>query len=272
MNNIYIIADLHGHIDPLIVLKNTLEYAYAQPLDEKDTIICLGDVGANFYLNKTDKKFKTKLQELGCQLFFIRGNHEQRPSILAEAAPQQWEMREFFDNDVWVEKEYPNVNYAMDHPAAYNINGFYTFVFPGAYSVDKWYRLQNHWAWFENEQLTPQEMETGKKMVELSQNHCDLVLSHTCPSIFVPTDLFLNTIDQSMVDTTMERYLGEIEYQLQYKLWCFGHYHAYRPYPIYDNKQVLMLFNKEVLNLTKFIETNDICKSTIYIKGENFNA
>ena len=67
-----------------------------------------------------------------------------------------------------------------------------------------------------------------KKKMELGRKLCrneapfDLVLSHTCPYLYEPTDLFLAGLDQSTVDSTMERYLGEIEFNLDYKRWAFG--------------------------------------------------
>lgn len=259
MNNIYLIGDIHGRIKSLLTFKNILKF------DSTDTIICLGDVGANFFLNKRDAQFKEKLNNLGCQLFMIRGNHEQRPSILANQASinDNWAVTQLFEGSVWVEDKYPNIYYAMDYPNVYNINGYSTLIIPGAYSVDKYYRLANHLTWFEEEQLTEEEMKYGKFMCEKHNNKFDLVLSHTCPSIYMPTDLFLSVVDQSMVDKTMERYLAEIEQNLDYKLWCFGHYHALRVYPQVDNKQMVMLFNKEILDLKEYFKTKDINKSII---------
>ena len=73
--------------------------------------------------------------------------------------------------------------------------------------------------------------------------------------MFEPTDLFLATVDQSMVDKTMERYLGMIEYNLKYNLWCWGHYHKTRIYPITEDKQQrLMLFNDKVIELKDWMQ------------------
>ena len=80
----------------------------------------------------------------------------------------------------------------------------------------------------------------------------DLVLSHTCPIIYEPTDLFLSVVDQSTVDKTTERWLGGIEYNLNYKLWAFGHFHSLRVYPEYQGKQMLMLFNDCFLDVYKY--------------------
>lgn len=258
-NRIFILGDVHQDFKPIRSL-----CSLTRP-DETDTLILLGDVGANFFFNYQDRNFKEKLGKYNFTYFCIRGNHEQRPSIMAEENPDEWTREEYFDNDVWVEKKYPYIKYAMDYPCSYNIGGKWVMCFPGAYSVDKWHRLENHWTWFPQEQLTEEEMNTGRMMVHLMKK-CDLVLSHTCPIIYEPTDLFINGLDQSTVDKTMERYLGEIENNLDYKLWCFAHYHHLRVYPKYEDRQMLMLFNQAVLDLNKYFETKDIYNSLIDIQ------
>ena len=75
--------------------------------------------------------------------------------------------------------------------------------------------------------------------------------------MYEPRDLFLAGIDQSMVDKSMERYLGEIEFDLDYRRWAFGHFHADRLFPCNDGKQMLMLFNENVVDLKKFMEMKE---------------
>lgn len=48
--------------------------------------------------------------------------------------------------------------------------------------------------------------------------------------------------------------MGGIEYNLDYKLWCWGHYHHNRVYPKVDGKDKLMLFNDCVLRLNDYFD------------------
>ena len=80
--------------------------------------------------------------------------------------------------------------------------------------------------WFANEQLTPEEMEAINKKV--FGKRYDFILSHTCPIAWEPTDLFLNFIDQSTVDKSMENWLDEVRKNIDWHIWCFGHFHADR--------------------------------------------
>ena len=265
MNKIFAIGDIHGDFKPIRKFYNYLKINKQEP-DNSDTLICLGDFGANFFFNHRDEQFKEKIKKYNFTYFVIRGNHEERPEICAERNPAEWHTETFFGGQVWVENKYPYIKYAMDRPHPYSIHGHFTYIFPGAYSVDKFYRLDNGWSWFPQEQLNEDEMELGEKYVKACST-CDLVLSHTCPASFEPTDLFLSQVNQSLVDKSMERYLERIERKLNYKLWLFGHYHATRIYPDLEHS-VIMLFNQVAIDIDKYFETENILESLIHFMGE----
>lgn len=272
MSKILIIGDLHGGWKPVRDLyQNMLN---KQPLTENDVLIVLGDFGANFFFNNRDVEYKKKLGTYKITYFIIRGNHEERPSICMQKNPQAWHTEEFWGNSVYVENDYSYIKYALDTPAKYEIpttqgDFIKTLVLPGAYSVDKYMRLANNWSWFPQEQCNEREIATGTALAQ--SDVWDLVLSHTCPVIYEPTDLFLSVVDQSTVDKTTERWLGEIEYNLDYKLWCWGHFHASRVYPRYENKDKLMLFNDAALDVYKyFCDHYDLYNSLIKI-NDNVN-
>lgn len=241
----YMMGDIHGNYKT--VRDFWLRAKLSEKMAEKDNIlICLGDFGANYFMNERDKQFKDKLGKYPFTYFVIRGNHEERPSVMMSKNPSAWHYEGFQGGIVMVENEYPYIKYAMDYPSLYMIDGFKTLVLPGAYSVDKYHRLRMGWAWFEGEQMTVDEMLMGHHLVDAIGYKCDLVLSHTCPIIYEPTDLFLSVVDQSMVDKTTERFLGDIEYKLDYRAWCWGHYHQHREYPSPDGRRRLMLMHEAV--------------------------
>ena len=203
---------------------------------EETGIIILGDSGLNFYLNNTDKKYKKLLNSQGYHIYCVRGNHEERP----ENIPGMILVEDInVDNFVWLEETYPNIRYFVDGNV-YNINGKNALVIGGAYSVDKWYRLARagyskdeaetanpkKCGWFKSELLTADEMdEITEKVVG---KRFDFVLSHTCPLSWEPNDLFLNGIDQSQVDKSMELWMDELLNKIDWRVWLFGHYHADR--------------------------------------------
>ena len=281
------IGDIHGKWQTIrdFWINHKLKEKFTEDNKDKNIIVLFGDAGLNYFFNQRDEKTKEKLNSFPFTYFVIRGNHEERPSICAERNPDKWHTEEFWGNTVYVENAYPNIKYALDEIAIYKIpyiasycegtkeNDYYdegtpiwseylTLVIPGAFSVDKQYRLTNGWSWFEGEQLTKEERTRGWLLIE-SLLQVDLVFSHTCPCIFEPTDLFLPFIDQSMVDRTMERFCGQVEYALDYKAWIWGHYHAFRDYPRTDGRKKLMLYDNCAIDIKEYLKNEEFTKYDI---------
>lgn len=266
MNKIFLLGDIHGDWRQIHRIYHQNKEKISQY--DNNILILLGDAGLNFFFDKRDTKLKEKLKDFPFTYFVIRGNHEERASICAEKNPSDWHLEQCFYNQVWVENKYPYIKYAMDYPAVYNfsydINNHkercIALSLPGAYSIDKEYRLlMGGKGWFPNEQLTPEEMKLGEKLID-THKFFDLVLSHTCPYTLMPTDLFIPHIDQSRVDNTMERWLEKISREMKYKVWCWGHYHQYREYfrknqePSYKEPYHLMLNDKKIINLVDLLK------------------
>lgn len=181
--------------------------------------IILGDAGINYYGGMKDWSLKHKLSKKGYIFYLVRGNHEERPENIKTC-------HKVFDdeikNEVYIEDEFPFIKYLIDGNTYY-FDNYKCLVVGGAYSIDKEYRLMNNWPWFEGEQLTPKELHT---IIESNKgDNFDFVFTHTCPISWEPTDMFLNFVDQSTVDKTMENGLQHLSEVIDYKYWLFGHYH-----------------------------------------------
>ena len=219
LKNILVTGDTHGGVAERMhyIQNNMPDYIPAET-----AVIILGDVGLNYYLNKKDQKHKQEASSYGYTIYCVRGNHEARPG-------KQLGMKlihdDFVNGPVWIEEELPLIRYFCEW-GIYEIQRRKTLILGGAYSVDKFYRLQNKWTWFADEQLNEWEMAACLKNIQYES--FDLVLSHTCPISYQPTDLFLSVIDQSTVDNAMEVWMEKIASSVQWKLWLWGHYHQDR--------------------------------------------
>ena len=221
--SVYVTGDKHGNVDAII---NAFHDNHLNIF--KDKLIILGDVGLNYYGNNTDKKKKQRICDEMIEIYCVRGNHEMRPEDVLS-------MQRFWDEELhnytYVEPDYPFINYLIDGED-YHFEGFHCLVIGGAYSVDKYYRLQRaqnegvYAGWFENEQLTKEEMDAIYWKVR--DRRFDFIFTHTCPYFYQPTDLFLPQVDQSMVDNTMEKFLDTILMNTYGRRWLFGHYHKDR--------------------------------------------
>lgn len=234
IKNWIITGDTHGGMATITRIGNINRNMSCIP--EETGIIILGDAGLNFYLNKTDKKYKKLLNSQGYHIYCVRGNHEERPENIPGMT---LENDENVGNMTWVEKDYPNIRYFADG-GNYMIGNHSVLVIGGAYSVDKYWRLQRagysakeaqdadpkKCGWFKGECLTQEEMDAITENVK--GKGFDFVFSHTCPLDWEPTDLFLGCIDQSTVDKSMENWMNELKETFHWGVWCFGHFHADR--------------------------------------------
>lgn len=246
ISNYLITGDTHGKASARLseIQENIPDY------EPKNTaIIILGDAGFNFWLNKTDKIEKEKASAFGYTIYCVRGNHEERPENMPN-------MIEEYDSEVqgivYYERDFPNIKYFKDY-GFYVINGYTFYVISGAYSVDKYYALQTNKPWFKDEQLSNREKYVVEQM--LRHNKVDFVISHTCPHSWMPTDLFLSTIDQAFVDKSTEIWLDELKEEFEWKYWLFGHFHGNRVIRKSDEKFVYMLYQNTV-KMTDILNNN----------------
>ncbi|MEE1517628.1 MAG: metallophosphoesterase [Lachnospiraceae bacterium] len=197
---------------------------------EPCTIVLLGDVGLNIWLDKNDKKSKKILSRCPVTFLSIYGNHEKRPSEIDTYKEREWN-----GGIVYYEEEYPNLLFAKDGEI-YMLGDKKAIAIGGAYSVDKEERLAMWMAWFESEQPSDEIKAYVESQLEKNDWKVDYVLSHTAPLKYEPVDLFLSCVDQSKVDKSTEEWLSSIESKLAYDRWWFGHYHGNR---VYDKATML---------------------------------
>lgn len=212
---IYITGDKHADF------RNVFYFCYEKNTSLDDVLIVLGDSGINYFANEKDNVLKDSLKEHYSITFFcIHGNHEERPEKI-----KTYKTKIFYDGIVYYEEDYPNILFAKDGEI-YNFNNKKVLVIGGAYSVDKSYRLQRGYNWYESEQPNEKIKNKVRKVLNDRNNKIDIILSHTCPYKYLPKEMFLEGIDQSTVDNSTELFLDEIEKTTNYKKWFCGHYHT----------------------------------------------
>lgn len=214
---IYITGDTHGNFLRLQA------FCQLHKLTYDDIIIILGDSGINYY-NNISQSLIDDMKKITATLFCIHGNHEYRAENLDYYHP------EFFaQNTVYVTDYFPHVKFAVDGEVYYfDSNGeqLKTLVVGGAYSVDKYYRLNNGLAWHHDEQPNDAIKAKTEAVIENENNQFDYILTHTCPNKFRPIEWFMPMIHQESVDNTTELWLDTIHDRVSYKKWYCGHFHG----------------------------------------------
>ena len=211
---IYLTGDTHGSFDRIS------EFCHRFKTTKEDVMIILGDAGINYYEGKRTELLKKMLDDMPITFFCIHGNHEQRPYAIPSYHEETWN-----GGKVYVEKKHPSILFGKDGEV-YDLDGKKAIVIGGAYSVDKFYRLSRHYAWFDNEQPSDEIKKTVEDKLDTMGWKVDIVLTHTTPLKYEPVEVFLSMIDQSTVDKTTEQWLDKIEDRLDYHKWYCGHYHT----------------------------------------------
>lgn len=155
---IYYTGDIHG--DPYEVI----QFCDSKKLTEQDTLVLLGDVGANYYRNRRDTEIKNVLTAVKPTMLCIHGNHEIRPASIPSYRTKQWN-----GGTVWVEEAFPRLLFAMDGEI-FDLEGLRHLVIGGAYSVDKFYRLARGCGWWPDEQPSQEIKDKVRAGVE-RQDH-----------------------------------------------------------------------------------------------------
>lgn len=205
---IYITGDMHREFYRLHDIEK----------NKDNMLIILGDAGINYYLDERDKLLKEQLNSYNIKLFCVQGNHEEKPKNIST-----YKEIDMFGGKVYIEEEYPNLIFAKNGEL-YDIDNKKVLVIGGAYSVDKNYRIIYGHPWFKDEQLSKEEKDNI--LNKYKNEHIDIILSHTCPLKYEPTEVFMKGIDQSDVDKSMEQFLNKVEESINYDKWYCGHYHT----------------------------------------------
>ena len=206
-------GDVHGDMDDL-----AQRVAKICDTSKDDLIILLGDVGL-FYSVFFDKPQNDAARrkfaaELPITILCVQGNHEQ------PFAEMDAEKIELLGGVGWE----TNGIYFAENGTVLTINDKRCLVVGGAYSVDKPWRLSRGNAWWDNEELTDEELTAIESKVKGQK--FDWVLTHTCPFNFLPIEVFLPQVDQSQVESRTEQALQRIYESIEFDRWLCGHFHT----------------------------------------------
>ena len=218
---LFVRGDSHGNFDFLPY------FCEEYNTDKEDFLIVLGDAGILYFGedNKHERALKNYIGQHPITIVCVRGNHEERPGDRNNMCALTYLERPNLSGPFKWEAEFPNILYTIDGKE-YHFGDKTALVIGGAYSVDKWYRLRVGYNWFENEELTDEEMDNI--IFNIRGKSYDFVLTHTCPYEWMPTDLFLSSVDQNTISNRTERFLSEVKRNCNWGSWWFGHFHANR--------------------------------------------
>lgn len=227
---IYITGDCHGDFQKF----SGNRFFQPNELTKEDYVIICGDFGGVWSYEKESNSEKYWLDRLNDKPFttlFIDGNHENFDRLYA--FPEKgW-------NGGRVHQIRPSVLHLM-RGEIFTLDDKRLFVFGGASSHDMRdgildmtdkekihtlrrrgasFRIRN-FSWWEQELPTEAEMQNGLKNLRKANYNVDYVLSHCAPTALQ----FL--LDPRFKSDILTDYLQDIQNELTFKKWFFGHYHT----------------------------------------------
>jgi Icc-related predicted phosphoesterase len=210
MGKVYITGDTHGSID--IAKFNTLKKNVT--LNKDDAILIAGDFGGIFSRSRDIREVELECfyKELNCDIYFCLGNHENTDRLYSD------EFKTIFDKKVngKVKKIFHNV-FMLFNNSVYTINSKTYYIFGGAASQDKQYRIPKISWWAEE---IPSKKDFKKALRTAKNLKVDYILAHAAPLSFIK-QLYETTLSDAVSDM-LEILIDKIDYKM---LIC-GHYHV----------------------------------------------
>lgn len=227
---VYVTGDTHGNLNRFF----GVDYSR---LTEKDYVIIAGDAGILFSKN-SDRYWHnlSLLKLLAFKVLWVDGNHENHDWI--DSLPvSTW-------NGGKIHKITENCYHLM-RGQIYNIDGNTIFTFGGANSIDKDMRVHGL-SWWEREIPSFTEENEGLDNLEKVGNKVDYIITHDCPSNI------LYRINPTYNNYNVTRYLFEIDKNVEFKHWYFGHHHFDKTF---DQKHTVLY--SELVKLGETITDSD---------------
>ena len=225
MGRVFVTGDIHGEPSCIRTAISQIDNP-----SKDDFIIIAGDAGFE-YQNYIMGAAKREARKFPGIWIVLNGNHDSR---YWKEHEYSWEKITYQGCEYLYQKRYPNIWYLPDEGCIYRIEDYNILFIPGAYSVDKWYRLRNNYPWNPNEQLTKEERNNleilASDWLDLGFD-IDFVIAHTFPNKLQPyfEDLFIPGLNQAAVDKSMEIWLDKMSFIYEscpaFKHYFGGHFH-----------------------------------------------
>jgi len=214
MNKIFVAGDTHGGEANDLFKLNSKSFPDGNELTKEDYVIIAGDFGLVWSLNRSNEKesyWLNWLHEKPWTTLFVDGNHENHDRL------EQLELVEMFGSKVG------KVNDSVFHlkrGEIYTINGLDILTFGGGKSIDK-ERRKEFISWWRQEEPNESEYFNCLQSIKKFDYKVDAVITHDCSARIHA----LFDFPRHEETTQQQKFFDNLEKDLDYKKWYFGHYH-----------------------------------------------
>ena len=210
---IYVIGDLHANEQKLQQIITHLAPG--------DTVIVLGDWGIGFWNSRSyENELYNKLESLPFHFLFVDGNHENFQLL------NQYPIEIWCGGNVHVIRK--NILHLI-RGEVFQIAGMTVFVFGGANSFDRQYRVEG-FSWWPEEMPSTEDYKNAEQNLNRIYFEVDYILTHSAPT---ETVKYLSTSSDEIdgertEELPLTNYLDTVCQRVHYRHWYFGHFHLDR--------------------------------------------
>lgn len=215
---VYITGDTHGDEDRFLYTDGPLKgkvVSEFENLSEDDVLIVAGDFGFVWDTSGRRREILDRLERLPFTIAFVDGNHENFPLI--ESNP----------TEIWcggnIHRIRKNIVHLM-RGEVFTIQGKSIFVFGGAASTDRGWRVRNL-SWWERELPNQEEYDNALRNLQRRGDEIDYIITHTCPSFLIPL-MNAKPHDLDMRVTSFFADVATVYARGVFRRWYFGHWHV----------------------------------------------
>lgn len=219
----YLTGDIHG--DDSITKLGFKKFPEGRNLTRDDLMIVLGDFGLFWEepMPRRDTYWLDWLENRPWTTAFIDGNHENHDMLAA--LPD----KEALGDIVGCDPRWPHVLHLRRGHLYRTQDGTTMLCLGGASSHDKERRTEGI-SWWSSELPDERDFAVTRKALDSCGWKVDLILTHDCPGAVKP--LVLDGWEASdvtkgrLANDRLNDFLDELDTRVDYKKWCFGHYHT----------------------------------------------
>ena len=238
---IYITGDTHGDIDN----QKLKSYFAKRYVTREDYLLILGDVAIVW--SEIDD-YIYEYEWLGPTIIYIDGNHENFELL------NQFPVVEY--KGARCHRITKNIYHVL-RGEIIDINGLSLFCMGGATSIDKHLR-ENHISWWEEENITDEDVLNGLNNLKKVDYQVEYVLTHAAPSSVVKKMFGYKT------DSNTEL-LENFKKKIIFNHWYFGHYHQNKKYGKYR------CFYEDILEIPAMKTSKKKINAYLYVRSGDYD-
>lgn len=209
---VYVTGDIHGGLD----MQKLRDWELGDSLGSDDYLIIAGDFGFPWDFSAEECADIAWMESRPYTVLFVDGNHE-RFDHWAERPMEPWHggLTQRLSDTSSIRR--------LMRGEVFELDGKTVFTMGGATSVDRAHRIP-YSSWWPQELPDERDFDAARARLDEVGWKVDYVVTHEAPADLA--EKLCREREREYLDDQLQRFLAELDGQLGYRAWFFGHYHG----------------------------------------------